>query len=195
MKRLALLGGLLALAAPLAAPLAFAQTSTWMPDPAHSDVSFSVLHLSLSKVRGQFGPVTGKVVLDPADPSKSFVDVAIDVTALDTGNSMRDTDVKGPNFFNVAQFPKATFVSTSVAGAPGGYTVSGNLNLHGVTRAVVLHVEGPTGPVTSMDQKIHEGFSATATLSRRDFGIGPGFPDNIVGDQVNLTIDMDLVKQ
>lgn len=191
MKRLALLGGVLA----LAAPLALAQTSTWSPDPAHSDVSFSVLHLSLSKVRGHFGTVSGKIVLDPADLSKASVDVAIDVTGVDTGSSMRDTDIKGPNFFNIAEFPKATFISTSVASAPGGFTVTGNLTLHGVTRPVVLRVEGPTGPVTGMDQKQHEGFSATATLNRRDFDIGPNYPDNIVGSQVNLTIDLDLAKQ
>jgi polyisoprenoid-binding protein YceI len=191
MKRFALLSGLLA----LAAPLALAQTSTWTPDPAHCDVSFSVLHISLAKVRGHFGPVSGKVVFDPADVARSSVDVSIDVTGLDTGDSMRDNDVKGPNFFNVTQFPKATFVSTNVARESGGLAVTGNLTLHGVTKPVVLHVEGPTGPVTSMDQKEHEGFSATATINRIDFGIGTGYPDKIVGDQVNLTIDMDIVKQ
>ncbi len=191
MKRLALLCGILA----LAAPLALAQATTWTPDPAHCDVSFSVLHLSLSKVRGHFGAVSGKVVIDPADLSKSLVDVTIDVTGIDTGNSMRDTDLKSPNFFNIAKFPKATFVSTSVAKAPDGLTVTGNLTVHGITRPVVLHVEGPTGPVKGMDQKEHEGFSATTTISRKDFGIGPGYPDNIVGDQISLTIDMDVAKQ
>ena len=191
MKRLALLGGMLA----LVAPLALAQSSTWTPDPAHCDVSFSVLHLSLAKVRGHFGTVSGKVVLNSADASKSSVKVTIDVTGVDTGNSMRDTDLKSPNFFNVAQFPSATFVSTSVAPAPGGLTVTGNLTLHGVTKPIVLHVEGPTGPIKGMDQKEHEGFSATATLNRADFGIGPGYPENMVGDYVTLMIDMDLVKQ
>jgi polyisoprenoid-binding protein YceI len=191
MKRLALLAGSLA----LAAPLALGQASTWTPDPAHCDVSFSVVHLSISRVRGHFGPVSGKVVLDPADSSKDSVDVTIDVTGLDTGDSMRDNDLRGPNFFNVAQFPKATFVSTSVARAPGGLTVTGNLTLHGVSKPVTLHVEGPTGPITGMDQKEQEGFSATATINRTDFAIGPGYPDKMVGDQVNLVIDMDIVKQ
>ncbi|MGB6974765.1 MAG: YceI family protein [Terracidiphilus sp.] len=191
MKRLALLGGILALAAPLVS----AQSSTWTPDPVHSVVSFSVLHLSIAKVRGHFGTVSGKIIIDPADIAKSSVDMTIDVAGVDTGNSMRDTDLKSPNFFDVSKFPKAIFVSTSVAEAAGGLTVTGNLTLHGVTRPVVLHVEGPTGPITSMDQKEHEGFSATASFSRTDFGIGPGYPDKIVGDQVNLILDMDIVKQ
>lgn len=191
MKRLVLLGGILA----LAAPLALAQTSTWAPDPAHCDVSFSVVHLSLSRVRGHFGPVSGKIILDQADIAKSSVDMTIDIAGVDTGTNMRDSDLKSPHFFDVGKFPKAIFVSTSVAKAVGGLTVTGNLTLHGISRPVVLHVEGPTGPITGMDKKEHEGFSATATLNRTDFGIGPGYPDKIVGDQINLTIDMDIVKQ
>lgn len=195
MKRLALLGGLLALAAPLATPLAQAQTSTWTPNPAHSDVSFSILHLSLSKVRGHFGPISGKVILDTADIAKSTVDVTIDVTGVNTGSSLRDDVLRSPSFFNLARFPTATFASTSVAPAPGGLTVTGNLTLLGVTRPVVLHVKGPIDPVTHTGRKAHEEFSASAVLNRSDFGVGAGYPDKIVGDQVDLTIDMDLVKQ
>ncbi|HVC47256.1 MAG TPA: YceI family protein [Terracidiphilus sp.] len=195
MNRLALLGGILALTAPLALAQTSTQTSTWTPDPAHCDVSFSVVHMSLSRVRGHFGPITGKIVLDQADISKSSVDVSIDVSGVDTGDGMRDTDLKGPNFFNVAQFPRANFVSTSVAKAPGGLAVSGNLTLHGVTKPIVLQVDGPTGPITGMDQKEHEGFSATTTINRTDFNIALGYPDKIVGDQIDLTIDMDIVRQ
>jgi polyisoprenoid-binding protein YceI len=191
MKRLAFFAGILS----LAAPLAVAQTSTWVPDKAHSEVDFSIVHMSLSKVRGHFGPVTGKIVLNESDMSKSSVDVTVDVTGFDSGNSMRDADVKSSSFFDVAKFPTATFVSTSVVKTSSGYTVTGNLTLHGVTKPVVLQVQGPTGPIPGMDHKLHAGYSATANLSRTAFSIGTKYPSSIVGDEVTLTIDLDVVKQ
>src|SRR3954453_10023272 len=97
----------------LSAPLALAQTSNSVPDKAHSGVDFSVVHLSLSNVRGHFGNIGGSIVLDESDITKSTVNVTIDVSTVDTGVSSRDADLKSPNFFDVAQFPAATFVSTS----------------------------------------------------------------------------------
>ncbi len=191
MKRLALLTGICA----LAAPLAVAQTSTWVPDKPHSEVDFSILHMSLSKVRGHFGNIGGTIVTSDADITKSTVNITIDTTTVDTGVSMRDADIKSSNLFDTAQYPTATFVSTSVAKHGDGLTVNGNLTLHGVTKPVVLEVEGPTGPVAGMDHKPHEGFSASTTISRSAFGIGTKYPTSILGDEVKLTIDLDVVKQ
>ncbi|MDE3163919.1 MAG: polyisoprenoid-binding protein [Acidobacteriota bacterium] len=191
MKRSALLSGVLA----LAAPIAFAQTSTWVPDGAHSDVNFSILHMSLSKVHGSFGNIGGKIVMNDSDITKSTVNVTIDVTTIDTGVTGRDADLKGAGMFDVAKFPTATFVSTSVASVPNGLTIQGNLTLHGVTKPVTLHVEGPTGPVPGMDHKPHEGFSATTTINRLDFDLGSKYPAAIVGDDVQLNIDLDIAKQ
>lgn len=191
MKRFALVTGILA----LAAPLALAQTSTWVPDKAHSGVDFSILHMSLSNVRGHLDNIGGKILLNDSDITRSSVDVTIDVATIDSGNSMRDADLKSSNFFDVGKFPTATFTSTSVAKHGTGLTVTGNLTLHGVTKPVVLEVEGPTGPIQGMDHKLHAGFSAATTLSRAAFGIASGYPTNIVGDQVKLTIDLEVVKQ
>jgi polyisoprenoid-binding protein YceI len=191
MKRLALLTGVLA----LAAPLATAQTSTWVPDKAHSEVDFTVLHMSLSNVRGRLGNITGAITTNDADVTKSAVNVTIDTTSVDTGVSMRDNDIKSANLFDVAQFPTATFVSTGVAKSANGLTVSGNLTLHGVTKPVVLQVQGPTGPVPGMDHKPHTGWSAATTISRSAFGIGSKYPTSMLGDDVKLTIDLDLAKQ
>jgi polyisoprenoid-binding protein YceI len=191
MKRLASL--VLALAA--FAPLVGAQTSTWVPDKAHSSVDFSILHMSLSKVRGHFGNITGTVVWNEADITKSTVNMTIDTTTIDTGVTGRDNDLKSANFFDVAQYPTATFVSTSVAKNGKTLSVSGNLTVHGVTKPVVLQVEGPVGPVQGMGNKMHAGFSATTTLSRTAFNLGAKYPAAVVGDEVNLTIDLDLVKQ
>jgi polyisoprenoid-binding protein YceI len=179
----------------LSAPLAIAQTSTWVPDKAHSEVDFSILHMGLSNVRGHFGNIGGTIVLNESDLTKSTVNVTIDVTTVDTGVAARDGDLKGPNFFDVAQFPTATFVTTSIAKTGSALNISGNLTLHGITKPVVLQVEGPTGPVAGMDKKPHSGFSATTTISRTAFGIAPKFPAAVVGDEVKLTIDLDVAKQ
>lgn len=192
MKRLALALGTMALAVPLAS----AQTSTWVPDKAHSEVDFTILHMSLSKVHGHFGNIGGKITLNDADISKSSVDVNIDVNTVDTGNTMRDNDLKGESMFDVAKFPTATFTSTSVAKKGDKHlTVNGNLTLHGVTKPAVLEVDGPTGPVPGMDHKPHSGFSATTTISRNAFGIGTKYPAAVLGDDIQLTIDMDVAKQ
>lgn len=172
-----------------------AQTTTLVPDKAHSGVSFSILHMSLSNVRGHFGNIGGTITLDASDIAKSSVNVTIDVSTVDTGVAARDSDLRSANFFDVAQFPGATFVSTSVTKNNGGLTVNGNLTLHGVTKPVVLQVDGPAGPVNGMDHKPHYGFSATTTISRTAFGIGSKYPAAMVGDQVKLTIDLDAAKQ
>ncbi|MGB6192545.1 MAG: YceI family protein [Terracidiphilus sp.] len=191
MKPLALFSGVLA----LAAPLAFAQTSTWAPDKAHSEVEFSILHMSLARVTGRLGNITGTVTMDEADTAKSSVNVTIDMSTIDTGVSMRDNDLKSAGFFDVAQFPTATFVSTSVAKTANGLTVNGNLTLHGVTKPVTLEAEGPAGPVPGMDHKPHTGWSASTTVSRSAFGIGAKYPNSMVGDDVKLTINLDIAKQ
>jgi polyisoprenoid-binding protein YceI len=191
MKRLALVAGILS----LAAPFALAQTATWVPDRAHSEVNFTILHMSLSNVRGRFGNIGGKVVLDQSDITKSSVQITVDASTVDTGVEARDADLKSSSFFDVEKFPTATFTSTSVSRSGDHLTVNGNLTLHGVTRPVVLDVTGPTGPISGMDHKPHVGFSATTTIDRLAFGIGSKYPTSIIGDQVKLTIDMDVAKQ
>lgn len=191
MKKLLSLAGVVS----LAAPLALAQTSTWVPDKAHSEVDFTVLHMSLTNVHGKFGNIGGTVVINESDVTKSTVNITVDVSTVDTGVAPRDNDLKSDHFFDAAQFPTATFVSTSVAKSGNGLTVAGNLTLHGVTKPVTLNVEGPTGPVPGMDKKPHEGFSATTTITRAAFGIAAKMPSGVVGDDIKLTIDLDLAKQ
>jgi polyisoprenoid-binding protein YceI len=191
MNRLAVITGILS----LVGPLALAQTSTWAPDKAHSEVDFSILHLSVSHVHGRFGNIGGTIKLDESDITKSSVNVTIDVTSVDTGVTARDTDLKSSNVFDVAQFPTATFVSTRVAKTGTELTINGNLTLHGITKPVTLAVEGPAGPVPGMDHKPHSGFSATTTISRTAFGIAPKYPAAVLGDDVKLSIELDVAKQ
>jgi polyisoprenoid-binding protein YceI len=193
MKHLAIASGILA----LAAPLALAQTSTWVSDPAHSEVDFSITHMSVSNVHGRFGHVTATIVYNETDVTKSTVNATIDVTGVNTGEDARNNHLKSPDFFDVANIPTATFTSTSVSKKDDKLLVAGNLTLHGVTKPVVLEAEGPLGPVPGMDpqHKLHSGFSATTKIKRSDFGIGSKFPATMVGDDVKLSIDLDVVKQ
>ena len=191
MKRLALVTGILA----LAAPLALAQTSTWTSDPNHSEVDFSITHMTVSNIHGRFGHVNATIAYNEADVSKSTVNATIDVTGVDTGEEARNNHLKSPDFFDVATFPTATFTSTNVAKSANGLTIAGTLTLHGVTKPVVLMADGPRGPAPGMDHKPHAGFTATTTIHRTDFGIGSKFPAAVVGDDVKLTIDLEVVKQ
>jgi polyisoprenoid-binding protein YceI len=192
MKRLVLVSGILA----MAVPLALAQTSTWTNDPAHSEVDFSIRHLGISNVHGRFGKVAATIVLNEADITKSTVNATIGVATADTGEQKRDDHLKTPDFFDVATFPLATFTSTSVVKNGNNLTVTGNLTLHGVTKPVVLDVEGPTPPVTAgPEHKVHSGYSATTTITRSAFDIAAKMPPAMVGDEVKLTIELDAVKQ
>lgn len=191
MKRLAILTGILA----LAAPLALAQTSTWVSDPNHSEVGFSIIHMSVSKIHGQFGNVKATIVYNEGDVAKSTVTATIGVDTVDTGVDKRDSDLKSPDFFDVANLPTATFTSTSVAKNGNHLTVNGNLTLHGVTKPVVLDVVGPNGSMTDPKGKVHTGFSASTTIDRTAFGIGPKFPAAAVGNDVSLDIELEAVKQ
>ena len=178
-----------------AAPFAQAQKSTWVSDPNHSEVDFAISHMSISKVHGRFGSVDATIQYNAADIAKSSVQATVAVGTVDTGVQGRDNDIKGANYFDVAAYPVATFTSTSVATGGSGLTVSGNLTLHGVTKPVVLDVEGPSAPVTDQRNRVHRGFSASTTIKRTDFGIGSKVPAAMLGDEVKLTIEIDAIQQ
>ena len=180
----------------LTAPFALAETSTWKSDAAHSEVDFTIKHLSVSNVNGRFGHVDATIVYDDKDVTKSTVKATIDVTGINTGESARDSALKADNFFGTDKFPSATFVSTSVAKGGSGLLVTGNLTIKGISKTVVLDVDGPATPVTSpMDKKLHSGLSATTTIHRSDFGIGAGMPTAMLNEDVKISIDLDIVKQ
>lgn len=191
MKRFAIVTGVLA----LAAPLGLAQASTWVSDPNHSEVDFAITHMSVSKVHGRFGNVNATVEYDAADITKSRVRASIDVNTVDTGIQARDADLRSVTYFDIASFPTAIFTSTSTTKNGNDFLIAGNLTLHGVTQPVVLEVEGPTAPVTDRQNRVHCGYSATATINRLDFGIAPKMPAAMLGDEIKLTIELDVAKQ
>jgi polyisoprenoid-binding protein YceI len=172
---------------------AFAQVETWKLDPAHSSAQFAVRHMGISTVRGEFRKVSGTASYDPANPGKTTIEATIDATTVDTRVEMRDKDLRSPNFLDVEKYPTITFESkrTESAGA-GKLKITGNLTLHGVTKEVVLDVDGPTAPVKDPRGNTHMGASASTKINRRDFGVN-GAP-TMAGDELTITIDTELVK-
>jgi len=184
----------------VAALLAFAslpclaQTTAWQVDSAHTNSQFAVKHLGISTVRGQFTKTTGQIQLDEKDITKSQVEVTVDTTTLDTRVAGRDNDVKGPNYLDVAQFPTMTFKSKRVASAgEGKLKMTGDLTLHGVTKEVTFDVDGPSPAITDPWKNLRRGASATATINRHDFGVNGGGP--VVGDNVDITIDLEFIHK
>jgi len=179
---------------------AFAGASTWDVDSAHSSAEFAVRHLMVSTVRGTLGKVTGTLNLDEQDVTKSSVEATVDATTIDTREPKRDGHLKSPDFFDVAKYPTITFKSKKVTvAADKKYQVTGDLTLHGVTKEVVLDVEGsPVGFKDPMGN-VKLGGVAHTKLNRQDFGIkwnkaldGGGV---VVGDDVDVTIDVELIKK
>jgi polyisoprenoid-binding protein YceI len=176
-----------------------AQTTTWQLDPAHSNAQFSVRHLGISNVQGEFTKLTGTVQLDDQDISKSTVNATIDVNSLDTRVQNRDNDLKSDHFFDVGKFPTITFQSTKIVSTGEGTTkMTGNLTLHGVTKEVTFDVTGPTKVIQVMGTR--RGASATTKINRQDFGMVfmsnamPG-GDQMIGDTVTITLDIEMVKK
>jgi polyisoprenoid-binding protein YceI len=175
------------------AATAVAQAGTWQIDPNHSAAQFSVRHLGVSTVRGAFTKVTGSAKHDPADPSKDSLEANIDANSVDTRVEMRDNDLRSEHFLEVKKYPTITFHSkqTKVAG-PGKLSITGDLTIHGVTKEVVLDVDGPTAPIKDPWGNQRIGASATTKINRQDFGVSslPG----VVGDEITITIDAELIQ-
>jgi polyisoprenoid-binding protein YceI len=195
MKRLLSIFIVLALLLPL-----HVIAATYTIDPAHTSIGFKVKHLMITNVKGVFEKFKGSVNIDEKDITKSRVDVSIDLASVNTNIAKRDDHLRSPDFFDVAKFPAMTFVSTKVEKA-GADTlkVTGNLTIKGVTRQVILNVEGPTGEIKSQEGDAKRGASATATINRQDFGVswskkldGGGL---VVADDVYISIDTELARQ
>lgn len=187
MKKFLAVAGLAVL---MAGP-SLAATSTWNLDPMHSNAQFTVRHLGISNVQGEFEKVSGTVMFDDADVTKSSVDVTIDATSINTRVSRRDDDLKSDGFFDVAKFPTITFKSTKVAKAgEGKLKVTGDLTIKGVTKSVVLDVTGPSGIDTHMGTR--RGFSATTTIDRTEFGVTKD-PAPMIGNDIAIEIDCEMV--
>lgn len=183
---------LLALSLALSGTSALAAPESYTLDPTHSYPYFSVSHLGFSTMQGRFDKTGGKVLLDQAAKTAS-IDVTIDTASINTGLQKRDDHLRSPDFFNTAEFPKATYKSTAVkfnGNVPA--TIEGNLTLLGVTRPVTLTVATFKCGPNPMNQKPTCGVNATGTLKRSDFGMKYALP--AVGDDITLAIAVEGVR-
>ena len=175
-----------------------AGTTTYKIDPRHSSAQFAVTHLMISTVRGEFHAVNGTVIFDDADVSKSSVNVTIDATTVDTREPDRDKHLRSADFFDVANHPTMTFVSTKVEPAGSDkLKVTGDLSIRGVTKPVVLEVSVPKAPIKDPWGLQRTAVSGSTKINRQEFGVA--WNKNldsggvVVGDNVDITLDVEMV--
>ena len=195
MKRFISIVTLLCLTLPLSA-----LASTWTLDPDHSAAQFKVRHLMISNVKGGFEKISGQLTLDDKDITKSRVEVTIDMASVNTNIKKRDDHLRGPDFFDTVKFPAMTFVSTKVEkDGPDKLKVTGNLTIKGITKPVVLQVDGLTPEIKDPWGNIRRGASATTTINRKDFGVNwhkkldTGVV--VVGDEVAIQLEVEFIKK
>jgi len=171
----------------------FAETQTWQIDPMHTAAQFSVRHMGISTVRGIFEKTSGTVTFDPANPSSAVIDVTIDANTVNTRVDRRDNDLRSANFFDSAKFPTITFKSKRVEPAGAGkLKITGDLTIHGVTKEVVLDVDGPSAAISDPMGNSRMGASASTKISRKDFGVNGAAA--MVGDEIEIVLDVEMVK-
>jgi polyisoprenoid-binding protein YceI len=187
-------------AAVLAIP-SLAMAAEWVADPAHSGASFTVKHMMVTNVRGQFEKVSATLNLDDKDITKSTVEATIDAASINTHQAKRDGHLKSPDFFDVAKYPTLTFKSKKVEKAgEGKLKVTGDFTMRGVTKEVVLDVTGPGPEVKDVGRPsfVRKGASATTQINRKDFGLNWNVALEagglMVGDEVKIELDLALVR-
>lgn len=169
-----------------------ASADTYAVDPMHTSAVFKISHLGLSWVYGRFNDVSGEFMLDPANPAQASFTLTLKTDSVDTNHAKRDGHLKSPDFFNAKQFPLITFKSTSVKPVDGGFDVTGDLTMHGVTRPITAALRG--GKMAEFPKGVHRtGFTVDLDLRRSEFGmdrmVGP------VGDEVKIGVSFEGTKK
>lgn len=167
-------------------------------DRSHSSVGFSVRHMMVTNVKGNFKDFSGTILYDDKDISKSSVNVTIKTASVDTDNENRDNDLRSPNFFDAAKYPEITFASKRVEKAGDGFTCIGTLTMHGVSKDVTVPFK-IIGPVKDQRGNTRIGIEASLTINRTDYGIvysraleGGGL---VVGNEVKIEINLEAIRR
>lgn len=174
-------------------------TIIWKLDPAHSSAEFKIKHMMISNVKGSFTGLTGALIEDKNDPTRSSVEATIDIATISTGDAQRDAHLKSADFFEHEKHPHMTFKSASVEKqGEGEYKVTGDLTLHGVTKPVTFNVEGPTAPGKDPWGNTRIGLSATTKINRKDFGLSWNAALEtggiLVGEDVQISIEAQFIQ-
>ena len=173
--------------------------TTYTIDQAHSSAQFTIRHMMISNVRGGFSGIKGTVEYDPADPGAASIDVAIDTSTIRTLDDQRDAHLKSADFLDAEKYPTIAFKSTKVTPAgEGELNVTGDLTIHGVTKPVVLKVEGPTTEGKDPWGNIRMGASGTTKIKRSDFGLTWNAALEtggiLVGDELKIELEVQMIK-
>ena len=180
MKKINLLAAML-----LASTTLFAQTK-WAVDKAHAKIGFTVTHMMLSEVDGNFKKFDARIISSKEDFTDAVFEITIDAASINTDNEARDNDLKGDHFLDVAKYPQITFKSTSIEKIDAkNYKLNGNLTMHGVTKPVTLNLTLNGTGKSMMTHKPVAGFKVTGTINRTDFGVGTA-PAAMVSDKIEL---------
>jgi polyisoprenoid-binding protein YceI len=173
--------------------------NVWKIDPMHTCAHFTVKHMMISNVRGDFGKVSGSVNYDGKNLAGSSVTATIDASSVNTNQEQRDQHLKSPDFFDVATYPVITFKSTQVEPEANGFKVIGDLTIHGVTKPVTLIAESLPAPIKDPHGFLRTGTEATTKINRKDFGLAfdktMDHGGALVGDDVDITIDVELTQK
>jgi polyisoprenoid-binding protein YceI len=183
----------------LASSLAFvavpAFAANYTIDSKHSSATFAVKHFGVSTVRGEFGSLTGTLTMDAGDVKTAKVSASVDVSSVSTREPKRDEHLKTADFFDVAKFPTMTFKSTAVAvGAAGAFKLTGDLTIKGVTKSVTFDCQPLSKETATPFGTTIVGTEGTTKINRKDFNVTAGKASAIVGDDVTITIDLELTK-
>jgi polyisoprenoid-binding protein YceI len=165
---------------------------TFKLDPVHSFVLFSVQHLGIANTYGRFNDISGIVVFDKENPSKSSVELSVPVESLDTHNSIRDKSLKSPDFFDAKKFPTMTFKSITVEGTGDTLKVAGDLTIHGVTKPLAVDFK-KGGEGKGVFGEMRGGGETHFTIKRSDFGMN--FEQGAVGDEVDIILSLEGIKK
>jgi len=174
--------------------------TTYLLDPAHSTIGFSIKHMMIAKVHGAFEKVSGKFLYDPAQPEKSSAEATIETASINTREPQRDGHLKSPDFFDAEKFPEITFKTKSiVASGDGELKLNGELTIKGVTKLVTLEAEKPSDEIKDPFGNVKIGVSAVTKIKRKDFGLTWNAALEtggvLVGDDVSISLDLQFVKK
>jgi polyisoprenoid-binding protein YceI len=180
-------------------PSAPGTVTTWNLDPAHSLAEFKVKHMMISNVKGSFSGLSGTLKLDETDYTHSSVDVSVPVSTLGTGDEKRDGHLKSADFFDAETYPTMTFKSTNIDSKGGAdYAVTGDLTIHGVTKAVTLIAEDVSVPSKDPWGNQRIGLSASTKINRKDFGLSWNSALEtggvLVGEEVTISLEVQFIK-